>query len=305
MSYLNDPRENSIRVESGVTLESDNRIEQRWKWNGMILDLCNMNPDDYQKQYYTVIISGSTSGNTSQKVENSIAIEIKQEGGNICLYANAERYVSSDIYIVCDYSIQIKDGNSLSGSTNIMLAEGSKSATTIIQENAQMVSAQGYTYIGDSFESATSREFEDKEYIYKVQDVEADSIILFYGIFPYTGNVETLSLSLLSEIQSKEFDDYNLIYILPQGNGDLAESQDELDKETYNLILALPSTLKNDLIIKDFYLNVDITSQFINSSKTEVKNNIEYSFLIRNGKDELYTFNSSEREIPYKITIKK
>jgi hypothetical protein len=47
--YLGDPRENSICIESGVTWESDNRTEDMYHWGAMVLDICNMDPEEYMK----------------------------------------------------------------------------------------------------------------------------------------------------------------------------------------------------------------------------------------------------------------
>lgn len=47
--YLDDPRENAIRPESGCTLESDNRVEEMYHWGAMVLDLCDLPVDEYMK----------------------------------------------------------------------------------------------------------------------------------------------------------------------------------------------------------------------------------------------------------------
>jgi hypothetical protein len=47
--YLNDPREMSIRPESGITLEEDNRTEKMYHWGAKVLDLCDLPVDEYMK----------------------------------------------------------------------------------------------------------------------------------------------------------------------------------------------------------------------------------------------------------------
>lgn len=59
--FLDDPREESIRIESGITLEQDNRIETMYHWGAMVLDLCDMAVSEYMKPS-TIIVSGSTGG---------------------------------------------------------------------------------------------------------------------------------------------------------------------------------------------------------------------------------------------------
>ena len=71
MSYWNDPRENVVRPESGVTLENDNRVEPMWQWNAAVLDLCGMPVSEYMKPSTVISLdgglspySGDTSGST-------------------------------------------------------------------------------------------------------------------------------------------------------------------------------------------------------------------------------------------------
>lgn len=62
MSYLNDPREEAIRPESGVTLEQDNRVETMYHWGAMVLDLCDLPVEEYMKPMPVNVVSGGTSG---------------------------------------------------------------------------------------------------------------------------------------------------------------------------------------------------------------------------------------------------
>lgn len=47
--YENDPREEQIRPESGITLESDNRVEEMYHWGAHITDLCDLPVEEYMK----------------------------------------------------------------------------------------------------------------------------------------------------------------------------------------------------------------------------------------------------------------
>ena len=54
-NYLNDPREMTIRPESGVTLEQDNRVETMYHWGAAVLDLCDFPVSEYMKTiFYTL-----------------------------------------------------------------------------------------------------------------------------------------------------------------------------------------------------------------------------------------------------------
>ena len=68
MSYLNDPRENAICEESGVTWESDNRVEPMYHWGALILDLCGMEPEEYMKNPIVEAIknSGGSGGGSGE-----------------------------------------------------------------------------------------------------------------------------------------------------------------------------------------------------------------------------------------------
>ena len=50
--YLGDPRENQICPEEHTIWEEDNRQETRYQWNAMVIDLCDLNPDDYAKTIF-------------------------------------------------------------------------------------------------------------------------------------------------------------------------------------------------------------------------------------------------------------
>ena len=68
--YLNDPRENTIDLDKHAIWESDNRIEKRYIWNGLITDLCDLPIEEYMKNPIIEAIksSGSDSG-SSQAIE--------------------------------------------------------------------------------------------------------------------------------------------------------------------------------------------------------------------------------------------
>lgn len=55
--YITDPREKCIIPESGITLEEDNRFETMYHWGAKVLDLCEMEIEEYMKPM-TVIIDG-------------------------------------------------------------------------------------------------------------------------------------------------------------------------------------------------------------------------------------------------------
>lgn len=72
--YINDPRENVLRVENGIGyyLEEDNREEVEngnwYKWGAKILDLCDLPVDEYMKPM-TVIVDGGGDDSGATKYD--------------------------------------------------------------------------------------------------------------------------------------------------------------------------------------------------------------------------------------------
>lgn len=90
--YLNDPREETLRTESGVGyyLEEDNREEKMYRWGAKVLDLCDLPVEEYMKPM-TVICEGgdipSPSGTTEKYtlkfyVNDALAKTYTLEAGN-------------------------------------------------------------------------------------------------------------------------------------------------------------------------------------------------------------------------------
>lgn len=90
--YLNDPREETLRTNSGVGyyLEEDNREETMYRWGAKVLDLCDLPVEEYMKPM-TVICEGggstpSPSGTTEKYtlkfyVNNAVAKTYTLEAG--------------------------------------------------------------------------------------------------------------------------------------------------------------------------------------------------------------------------------
>ena len=58
MSYINDPRETVFDAESGAMLEQDNRVEEKYQWGSMIIDLCNLPVSEYMKPMTVIGLGG-------------------------------------------------------------------------------------------------------------------------------------------------------------------------------------------------------------------------------------------------------
>ena len=84
MSYINDPREMTIRPESGVTLEQDNRIETMYHWGAMVTDLCDLPVSEYMKPMTVIALDGGAlpdTGETLYKLQFVIDEVVVYEDG--------------------------------------------------------------------------------------------------------------------------------------------------------------------------------------------------------------------------------
>lgn len=71
--YMNDPREQTVRYDSGYTWEADNRVEERFYWNAQLLDLCNLPISEYMKPPTVIALNNGEyipPVNPSDKKEN-------------------------------------------------------------------------------------------------------------------------------------------------------------------------------------------------------------------------------------------
>lgn len=62
--YWNDPREMTVRPESGITLEQDNRVETMYHWGAMVVDLCDLPVSEYMKSGFVVECGSGNTGTT-------------------------------------------------------------------------------------------------------------------------------------------------------------------------------------------------------------------------------------------------
>ena len=63
--YLGDPREMSIRPESGYTLEEDNRFEPMWHFGAAVYEVCGMPFEEYSKPMSVISVNGGGDGGGS------------------------------------------------------------------------------------------------------------------------------------------------------------------------------------------------------------------------------------------------
>lgn len=267
MSYLNDPREQSIDTVNGYQWEADNRVEERWKWGASILDLCGMSPEDYQTTIFHTDCGGSSEGGggSTGKASNPISVSVSkdEDAGDVIMYAVASKRVYAPVSVVANWTVYFDDGSNITGIKGVVeIPEGEISGSSIILSgvNNGIEKTEAAVTVGASEETANNKTYEDEVFKYTVSDI-TPNITIYYGIFPYTGDVSTLSLAMLSAATSASFDKYPMTFVIPVGNGDNAMSEEELDNEAVNYVLVVPAKYDGKVTLID-QLNNSILSLF-------------------------------------------
>ena len=144
----------------------------------------------------------------------------------------------------------------------VEIPEGEISGSAIILSgvNNGIEKTEAAVTVGASEETANNKTYEDEVFKYTVSDI-TPNITIYYGIFPYTGDVSTLSLAMLSAATSASFDKYPMTFVIPVGNGDNAMSEEELDNEAVNYVLVVPAKYDGKVTLID-QLNNSILSLF-------------------------------------------
>ena len=267
MSYLNDPREQSIDTVNGYQWEADNRVEERWKWGASILDLCGMSPEDYQNTIFHTDCGGSSGGGggSTGKASNPISVSVSkdEDAGDVIMYAVASKRVYAPVSVVANWTVYFDDGSNITGIKGVVeIPEGEISGIAIILSgvNNGIEKTEAVVTVGASEETANNKTYEDEVFKYTVSDI-TPNITIYYGIFPYTGDVSTLSLAMLSAATSASFEKYPIDFVIPIGNGDNAMSEEELNNEAVNYVLVVPAKYDGKVTLID-QLNNSILSLF-------------------------------------------
>lgn len=310
MSYLNDPREQSIDAVNGYQWEADNRVEERWKWGASILDLCGMSPEDYQTTIFHTDCGGTGGGGSTGKVSNPIAVSVvkNEDTGDVVMYAVASKRVYAALSVVANWKIYFDDGSDavdVKGVVEIPEGETEGSAIILTGKTGSIDKTEAVVNIGSSEESANNKTYEDDVFKYTVSDITAD-ISIYYGTFPYTADVSTLTVDMLSAITEASYDKYPITFVIPAGNGYLATSQEELDAETLNCILVVPQKYRGNVSLTSMGIEVlqDPANQiFFISDEVSIAGMDVY---VRNGYNEVYTgeVENTDQE-KYNLTIKQ
>ena len=211
MAYLGDIRENSISPEGNIW-ENDNRKETRYYWNGALIDLCDLPPEDYAKTIFVTNVSGGTV--TPSKTVNVITVNemVAVNGNGEQLYAYqavSKQPVTSNITI--QIIVKADDGNE--EEIMILIATG-YSMSDIVPTKILVDSTETVRIITSNYNPK-----EDDNFKYNVVLPEEKPVYpMAYNITLKKGEVDTISnddliklildsgeISMKDEVTSEKF----------------------------------------------------------------------------------------------------
>lgn len=272
MAYMKDPRENTIDLDVPAIWEADNRVEERWIWNGMIVDYCDMSPEEYMKNPIVEAINNAMSGSPGG-------------GGDCKEVVEAINNASTNII------------NTIN-SANTVVVDAINSANTSINDNivdntVQIVSA--ITGLGNIMESSVTVE-----------------ILFYYASINSQIDYTTLTENDFASSTVVNGSDTYINYILGDPseenwqkfiNGQMTEAElRHLSSNSY--YIAIPKAYKNKLVIQENG-TADVTDDF-----TEVEQDIFEDYILYQSIDDDYfneDYETGARNVkhPHKITIMK
>ena len=192
MAYLGDIRENSIGP-NGEIWESDNRVEERYYYNGMFIDLCGLSPEDYAKTIF--VTNGSSNNDTPNVKTKQVTLNIVN-GDVVVTFAGA---ATSDMYVGITYN---------GGKEHTLKIEkdtmGGSGLSFGIEETVESINEFG---IGLSESDALNdkKTFEDDEFKYQINYNAPIVYPVAYQLVLMKGEIDNLSNEeLVSHIEKIE-----------------------------------------------------------------------------------------------------
>lgn len=298
MAYLGDLREGRFGP-NGELWEMDNRVEKRYYWNGAYTDLCDMEPEEAMKRVVNVKVVDDDFIKSTNKINISVSTE---SDGKYVIKATASKAVASDVTVVADYTVVDESGSTVSGKTVIKIPVGQKEASAVMDNVVSMKSMKADVTVGSNESGATGKTYTDDTYNYMVSDfskIEASTIPLYWGIYPYKDNLDELTVNKLENKAEKEsYKDFPIKFIIPSTDKEYGSLEEELNA-SFRLVIALPEQYSSRIKITDSF--VDNTAFFIPQAK--VTDGLK--FLVRSAdNDSNLTPRKESFPIPYEITIK-
>lgn len=306
MSYLNDPRENAICEESGVTWESDNRVEPMYHWGALILDLCGMEPEEYMKNPIVEAIKNSggsgEGGGSSQEVVDAINSAKDDIVGAInSAKEDVSQNVSSAATNIVDAISEAKDELSQgisSAATDIVDSVNSAKeqlTQSISSANSETITAinSAATVISESVQSSSTKDIQF--YYASVNANESISESDFVESYAVAGS----DMNITFKLGNPSDEDWAAFMA-----GDITET--ELRRRSANsfYIAVLPEYEGNFILQENG--SIDVTNKFTRFDTTTIDGFVIYrSADTGYFNDDYSDYNHSVSGVGYKITFTK
>lgn len=288
--YLGDPREQQICPDEHTIWEENNRVEKRYQWGAMVLDLCDLDPKEYaQTIFYTKDAPTELIKNVITTTFDATTVKFS--------YAYSP---ASDLYVVMTDS----DG----GRQVVVIPAGDASPYTA--ELSGVEAAKITTvFIGLTEDSAKSNSCEDDTYAYSITKRPISSDYTMYVYMKHT-IVETNFTEeevVAAGVKDADVNDktatfeYNIAPVAITGFNSMsdAEYNQVLKREQLDLLIFTTSP------IKDIFLNEsdDQTSSWSRNYTTLKINGVQYK-VSRFVDPELVNIYDPIDESPKQVTFK-
>ena len=293
--YLGDPREQQIDLEKHTIWEEDNRVEKRYQWGAMVIDLCDLDPNEYaQTIFHTEAIPSHTT-------RNPMGVEI-----NNSIYTIEYPYsTASQVVIV------ITDSDDQEMVITLPTGEISPVSGPLTGITASKVRN---LFIGPSYEEAKTNMYSDGVYTYIVYKKSSGVDLVKYAYMKHTEVEQGLSEEALihAGLSNASMNEKDAIFtyvikpvIIPGFNTFNEQEFNRIMKEEQLDLLILSSTRA-----KNIYLNEseEQTNSWI-KNYTTIKIDDDNYFVSRYVDPQLVNICDTNDETPtdilynYKVTI--
>lgn len=222
--------------------------EIKYKWNGALRNLSDMEPEDYATTYFNVVIISSITSTTKQENEIVLSVGTDATDNVFTIVASASKNVTSDITLTVNFAGK---------SYTVVIPNGEKSAT--------MKTTEEVTPTIPSIDSANINPSTDDTYQYNVViEGSTESYTAYYG--PWLdykkGTISTEEIVALDAINVTS-QEQEISFTIPKRN--IPNPTEEEWKEfQYCLLLALPYNAYEGkhFIVKDTVFGMEAELQY-------------------------------------------
>lgn len=166
MAYLGDIREDNPEKEIGIIWGNVNAVSKRYKWNGALLDLNNIDPEDTRLYDFNY--------NYDDRKRESNLVTISPISANNTITLQTEKPVATQLIAIVKYKYTNEYGNTDTNTITVEFENGSDSATSeVLFENGTDFKILNVFFTPEK----------DDKYEYKLnKEYVVDYSSLYYGV---------------------------------------------------------------------------------------------------------------------------